>query len=959
MSESPRRTLGRILWIGAGTTALFAAAAAVIGPRMVGRVAQDRLLEELTARGLTVTVDSVSVGATEASLERLCIFDPPPNQQTLTACFDRIELGYAPGALARGRFAPNAVRILGAEINARAEAGDVEGRVAAWQAQLQGHMRRNPPAEPRPGRVNSAGDAQPIELLATNVRVVVDGQPWPLQGIELERLEGTFGGQTSAIDARVNVQGGRLPEPLSGNLPEEWQITVGLQDGAPNQVQLHPETALQLAAPSVAPGVSLELDGASFAMPYHFTVFGVRLRHTSMTEPVLEWATATLTLRELTTDLEQLYMTSLEVSSPRVRLQVNSRGEPTLLAALAQRVDGSDEATPATPQPEAGSGAEAAGAGSGELGADAGSGAAVAAAASEPLWAGRQWWEKIPQRIVMSDLRVELSHVDNPGAVVALTDASLEYALRIFNFQLDVTLRGALERDGAPKGTLDTQVVWGWERSNLRLDLNAQDVDLAAVAAPLCEGGCGGLAGLFDLRLHIDEAERGPGLNVEGELGLTSAVIPVQGLQAPLPIDALTYTFDGRRSRDEEPVALRFDTGDGMLNGARFELRPVVFGFEYTEPPFAERIDWRLAIPDQPAQDLFRAIPASLLGPLAGTELGGTFGWALEFTTRLVPSDGDLLLEIDEPTRSEMRDEALTVVSLPEAVDVRRLNSSFAFTFRGPDDTINRLIHVPPPADAVPPADALTMHPWARLSEMSWYLIAAQLYREDGRFFENRGINWYQMRNVVEEAWAAGALGRGASTISMQLVKNVFLSHERAVERKAQELFLTYWMTRLVPKDRILEVYLNVIEWGPGINGIVEAAQHYFGRSPADLSIAESVWLSAITPAPQRRAPQRAQGAAPAWMMRQIADLLSGLAANDWISDGEAALGASQPVVFVTGTDLGAPTVPNEGSGGGSLDGDVLPVKQTETGGFDGSGLAALPVADRVGALLQRARPTR
>ena len=258
----------------------------------------------------------------------------------------------------------------------------------------------------------------------------------------------------------------------------------------------------------------------------------------------------------------------------------------------------------------------------------------------------------------------------------------------------------------------------------------------------------------------------------------------------------------------------------------------------------------------------------------------------------------------------------MTLEFLPHEVDVRRLNDTFEFLFRGPDDSINRTLRAPAPrrsdaAEGEPLEEGTTLDTgerWARLDDISYFLIAAQLYREDGRFFTNRGINWYQMRLVLEDALATGWPERGASTISMQLVKNVFLSHERSVERKLQELFLTYWMTRLVPKERILEVYLNVIEWGPGVNGVVDAAEHYFGVAPGDLGLAEAAWLSLITPAPNRRAPQREMGEPPEWMMSWVESTLTGMRERDWITEAEHAKALVAGVRFVG--DDGTPVRP-------------------------------------------------
>jgi hypothetical protein len=93
----------------------------------------------------------------------------------------------------------------------------------------------------------------------------------------------------------------------------------------------------------------------------------------------------------------------------------------------------------------------------------------------------------------------------------------------------------------------------------------------------------------------------------------------------------------------------------------------------------------------------------------------------------------------------------------------------------------------------------------------------------------------------------------GASTITMQMVKNVLLSHERTLSRKLQELFLTWWVEQALSKQRIMELYLNVIEFGPGVYGVSNAARHYFGKHPSELSSLEAAYLALMLPSPVRR----------------------------------------------------------------------------------------------------------
>lgn len=143
------------------------------------------------------------------------------------------------------------------------------------------------------------------------------------------------------------------------------------------------------------------------------------------------------------------------------------------------------------------------------------------------------------------------------------------------------------------------------------------------------------------------------------------------------------------------------------------------------------------------------------------------------------------------------------------------------------------------------------------LSRISADLQHAVIAAEDGRFYEHGGIDWKQVRKVAEESRESGEITRGASTITQQLVKNLFFTTHRNPVRKALEYTLAPMADTILGKQRTLELYLNVVEWGPGVFGAEAAAQYHFGVTAARLSREQSARLAAILPAPQRRRPAR------------------------------------------------------------------------------------------------------
>jgi monofunctional biosynthetic peptidoglycan transglycosylase len=136
-------------------------------------------------------------------------------------------------------------------------------------------------------------------------------------------------------------------------------------------------------------------------------------------------------------------------------------------------------------------------------------------------------------------------------------------------------------------------------------------------------------------------------------------------------------------------------------------------------------------------------------------------------------------------------------------------------------------------------------------------LQRAVIAAEDGRFYQHHGIDWQEVDKLVEKDLDNGRLGRGGSTITQQLVKNLFLTTHGSVIRKGAEFTLAPLAELILPKQRILELYLNVIEWGPGIYGAESAARLYYKEPASGLDREQAARLAAILPAPRTRKPAR------------------------------------------------------------------------------------------------------
>ena len=141
---------------------------------------------------------------------------------------------------------------------------------------------------------------------------------------------------------------------------------------------------------------------------------------------------------------------------------------------------------------------------------------------------------------------------------------------------------------------------------------------------------------------------------------------------------------------------------------------------------------------------------------------------------------------------------------------------------------------------------------WISLKSIPKDAIDAVIVSEDGTFWSHEGFDWFEFKESIERNFEEGRAVRGASTITQQLVKNLYLSSSKNPLRKLKEWVLTWYMEQQLSKSRILEIYLNVIEWGDGVYGIEAASQYYFDKSAVDLNRDECTRLAAIIPSPRK-----------------------------------------------------------------------------------------------------------
>jgi membrane peptidoglycan carboxypeptidase len=214
-------------------------------------------------------------------------------------------------------------------------------------------------------------------------------------------------------------------------------------------------------------------------------------------------------------------------------------------------------------------------------------------------------------------------------------------------------------------------------------------------------------------------------------------------------------------------------------------------------------------------------------------EATGTLAFAgdLEFDTRR-PGDTRIAWNFANECR---------ITRVPENLSPDRFRRPWARTVLAADGS-------PVTVESGPGTDT-----WVPFAEISPFMQTAIVVCEDSRFFQHDGFDAKAIQDSIRNNLRAGSFVRGGSTVSMQLAKNLYLGREKTLSRKLQEAVLTLLLEQALTKEQILELYLNVIEFAPGVYGIGPAASHYFRSLPRDLSLGQALYLGTILPNPKNR----------------------------------------------------------------------------------------------------------
>jgi hypothetical protein len=305
-----------------------------------------------------------------------------------------------------------------------------------------------------------------------------------------------------------------------------------------------------------------------------------------------------------------------------------------------------------------------------------------------------------------------------------------------------------------------------------------------------------------------------------------------------------------------------------------------------------------LRMDDDPTVDLTLGVRQLEFGRLLGAA-----GLSVPESLRMAPGDsrdlGSATIEVS--VRGRASEPAALAVSqkinftpprrVPPAIS--RLRNDFVFRSDGGPGS-HRPIDVSPSSPE-----------FIALQDVPPLFVHTLLLAEDAGFYGHRGIDLRELPSALLTNWSRGEAARGASTITQQLAKNLFLSRDKEVGRKLQELAITFLLESALGKDRILEIYLNIIEWGPDLRGLRPAARHYFDCEPRALTPAQMAFLVAIIPGPIKYQRSFASGTPSPGLRTLIDNLLAKLRSVQAIGEEEYQRALSEPIVVAGRTQPG------------------------------------------------------
>ncbi len=790
------------------------------------------------------------------------------------------------------------------------------------------------------------GNWPDLNIHNVHVEFASDSTPFPLQSLDMDTVTLTPDGSQANFVTTISLKPSddpNSPFTLPTSISTQGTLALPLEQSSLsfNVDRPFKITHIPHLPPSLRVGLSdIELsEGGKVSL----TNLTLEQDKDGSYQPILDTPKAALQLEKFTTSLSQLKPLELILEQPTINLHILPDGTYDIYALLPKQKE--------KPQPKA-------------------------PTDIPPKKTGTSALDKLTQKLKTADLAKLTQLVPHTiniqnATITIQDDRTLDLVrpsktLKLQDTQLKLEhdpSKGSLslhssfkalggEQGQEPHGDAELTLSTNYKTHLLKLSSTTHDLDLSWIAQliPVSRLSTHFKGGTLNTQLKIEQNKANSPFSFEGDISIQRGHFTWDKLaEEPLTDWSLGYNFKGSYDPNapippakllktaldanvpEDPTqigkssrhitippptkgALVFTKGQLRAQNFKAKFTPALYGLDSTKP-LPARMDLAIKFPTTPIQDLFDAIPDALLGELSKAKIDG--GIHMDFLLEVPLYDASNMVWQGEPETSNIE-----IVSLPDAVDVRRMVESFTHTIDDEDVLYTRKITIP--AMTLTPSQWLAENagldepqkvedhwtrggwlkykdgildtsntrwkvatkPWLMredsdiirywkpfkenqtssmesepygpytfvpLQFISKWLIRAILTTEDNSFFKHDGFNRLAFRQSVERDLAEGDYVRGASTISMQLIKNLYLTRKKVLARKIQEAILV-WLTESVvqvPKARMLELYLNVIEFAPGVFGIHDGAIHYFGKRPDELTLAECAWLVTIVPGPK------------------------------------------------------------------------------------------------------------
>ena len=362
---------------------------------------------------------------------------------------------------------------------------------------------------------------------------------------------------------------------------------------------------------------------------------------------------------------------------------------------------------------------------------------------------------------------------------------------------------------------------------NKKADIRFFNLDTGAIRVPYLDERYNFKASFDSIRLNVANIDKdGSELHIDGYTSITNLKINHPKI-ASKDVVIKNARFDYRFLLGDDFISID-STSTMQLN--KIKVKPYVSYNTEKDTVYTLKVD----IPKMQAQDFIVSLPDGLFTHFQGMEATGSFDYKLDFKFN---KNRPNTLVFD----SKLNKQDLRITKYGEA-DLNKLNGEFVYRA-----IIQNVLQRPVLVGSANPN-------YTPLDQISPYLQKCVLTTEDPSFFSHRGFINEAFKQSILKNIRTKKFSRGASTISMQLIKNVFLTREKTLSRKLEEILLVYILenNRVVSKQRMLEVYFNIIEWGPNVYGIGEASHFYFQKSPSALSLDECLFLATIIPKPRK-----------------------------------------------------------------------------------------------------------